>query len=515
MKKTVLILMVLTILSKIIGFIREITLSYFYGVSSISDAYLTSITIPTVIFGFIASGIATGYIPMYSRIEKNGGIIEGNRYTSNLINILMLISTLIIVLGLLFTEPLVRVFASGFEGNTLELAVQFTRISLLSIYFSSLIYIFNGFLQFKGNYVTPALIGLPLNFFIITSIIISQKTNIMVLAIGNIVAIASQLTLLLPYVYKKGYRFRFIFDIKDENIINMAYIALPVILGVSINQINILVDKTMASGLAVGGISVLNYASRLTGFVQGILVTSIATVLYPTITKMATEFNNIGLKKSISEALNSISLLVIPATIGTMIFSAPIVRLLFGRGAFDDQAIYMTSNALFYYSLSMIAFGYREILAKTFYSLQNTKTPMINSAIGMGLNIVLNIILSKFMGISGLALATSIAAIFTSVILFINLRKQIGPFGIKNISITFIKILFSSLVMGLIAKLSFNLLNSIIDPNLSLILAISIGIFAYFIVIFFMKIEDVDTFVNTIKEKLKRNVKQNDYNVPK
>jgi len=136
--------------------------------------------------------------------------------------------------------------------------------------------------------------------------------------------------------------------------------------------------------------------------------------------------------------------------------------------------------------------------------MQDTKTPMINAATGMIVNIFLNILLSKYMGLSGLALATSIAATFTTVLLFISLRKKIGPFGMKQISISFLKILFASLVMGGLAKLSFNYLTSSLSQNLSLLIAIGVGAASYFVIIYFMKIEDVDVIVGVIKNRLGR-----------
>lgn len=193
MKKTALLLMIITIISKVLGFTREITLSFFYGASAISDAYLISLTIPTVIFSFIGTGISTGFIPMYSKITHQYGEDEGNRYTNNLVNILLGICTVITIVGVIFTEPIVKLFASGFEGEVLALAIRFTRISLVGIYFTGLIYVFNGFLQIKGNYAAPALIGFPLNIVTILFIIISSKVNTVLLPLGSILAAAAQL----------------------------------------------------------------------------------------------------------------------------------------------------------------------------------------------------------------------------------------------------------------------------------------------------------------------------------
>ena len=504
MKKTALIIMIITLFSKFLGFGRDIVLSYYFGASNISDAYLISLTIPSVIFGFIGTGFVTAYIPMYSRVIDDSGEAAGGEFTSNFTNIILIIVTVIFILGILFSESIVRLFALGFTGETLALTVNFTKISLFGMYFTALISIFSGYLQIKNNYIIPALIGFPLNIIVIVSILIASQGNYTILAVGTLLATASQFLLIIPFVKKEKFKYSFFVNFRDERIIKTLYIALPVIIGTSVNQINILVDRTIASSLAIGGISALNYANRLNSFIQGLFVTSIIIAMYPMISSYATRQNYEGIKKTIGESIIIITIFVLPMTIGAIIFNSQVISLLFGRGAFDDTALQMTSNALLFYAIGMLGFGLRDVLARGFYAMQDTKTPMINAALGMGLNIVLNIILSRFLGIGGLALATSIAATFTSVLLFISLRKKIGPFGMKQISISFLKILFASLVMGGLAKLSFNYLAASISQNLSLLLAIGVGAVSYFVIIYFMKIEDVDVIVGEIKKKLGR-----------
>jgi len=216
---------------------------------------------------------------------------------------------------------------------------------------------------------------------------------------------------------------------------------------------------------------------------------------------MAAENNMEGFKKSISAAINGVNILIIPASIGVMIFSEPVVRVLFGHGAFDEGAIATTSNALFFYSIGMLGFGLREIVSRAFYSLQDTKTPMINAAISTIMNITLNVILSRFMGLSGLALATSISAVFCTCLLLISLRKKIGAFGMKSIIVSFLKITGASLVMGLIVKITFKTLTNSNSQNLSLIMSIVLGIFIYAVMIYFMKIEEVNVVVKAINTK--------------
>lgn len=341
MKKTAILLMIVTILSKLVGFGREMVLAYYYGTSNISDAYIIALTIPTVIFAFIGNGISTAYIPLYLKLVKNEGVSRANQYTNNMINLLLFICTVLIIIVFVFTEPIVQVFASGFEGRTLELAVQFTRISIFGIYFTALISILSAFLQIKGNYAVPALAGFPLNIIVIFSIIISSGGNIFILAYGILISTVIQLLFLLPAVYKRSLKYRRIVDFNDKEVKNMLYLALPVILGVAVNEVNTIVDKALASQISIGGISALNYAQKLNGFVQGIIVASIGTAMYPMISKNAVEGNLASLKKVLSESIVGTSVLVIPCMIGAMSLSRPIIEILFGRGAFDEQAIIM------------------------------------------------------------------------------------------------------------------------------------------------------------------------------
>ena len=140
MKKTAILIMLITGVSKVLGLFRDVTISYFYGASNISDAYLISLSIPGIIFTLVGSAILTTYIPIYSKIEKEHGTNISNKYTNNLVNIVMIICTIIIVCSFLFTQQIVKVFAKGFDDETLALAIQFTKITMLGLYFTVVCY---------------------------------------------------------------------------------------------------------------------------------------------------------------------------------------------------------------------------------------------------------------------------------------------------------------------------------------------------------------------------------------
>lgn len=503
MKKTVILLMLLTLFSKVLGFIRDIVLSYFYGASTISDVYLISLTIPTVILAIIGKGISTGFIPLYSRIEGLEGTKKANIYTNNLVNLVLAICLIIFIVCYLNTETIVKLFAAGFSGETLDLAVNFTKISLISIFFTGMIYVFIAFLQTKEVFLIPAIIGIPANFIVIGSFFLSSKTNIYVLAVGGVIAAGAQFILLYLYVYKNNFRYKLQLNIKDYHLRKMMLLALPVIFGSSVAQINILVDRTIASYISVGGISALNYANTIYLVVLGVIVSSITTVLYPKISKMAVTNNIEGIKGHLSEAISVITIIVLPATVGYMIFAKPIVQLLYGRGEFDTQAITMTASALFYYAIGLIGLSLREILSNVFYSLQDTKTPMVNAAIALVVNIGLNFILSRYMGIGGLALATSISVILCSLLLFIQLWRRIGSFGVKLIAQSFFKIGFAALIMGVVSKFSFSHLINNIGLPFALLASVVVGMAFYFVLIFFMKIPEVNSFIDEMKNRFR------------
>ncbi|PLR73526.1 murein biosynthesis integral membrane protein MurJ [Bacillus sp. UMB0728] len=503
MKKTIILLMLIAIISKLFGFLRDISLSYFYGASEISDIYLISLTIPTVLIAIIGDGISTGFVPMYTRIETKSGLEKANQYTNNLANFVLLICIGIFIISFIFTQPIVKLFASGFNTETLELAVIFTRITLVSVFFSGLIYVYTAFLQLKGIFAIPAIMGLPANIIIIVSFIASSQTNIYVLAVGSMVATVSQFLLLIVYCHKHQYRYQLRLDIKDSNLKKMMYLALPVILGSSAAQINLLIDRTLASQVVVGGISALNYANTTNLVAIGVIVSSITSVLYPKISKAASENNITGIQKHLSNAMNTIHLFVLPVLIICLLFPKEIIQLLYGRGEFDTQAIDTTSQAFLFYSIGLVGLSQRELFSKVFYSMQDTKTPMINATFSIIINIILNFTLYRFLGIGGIALATSISVLFCSLLLFIQLKKRMGGFKVKSIVITFFKSCLAAVAMGAVSTISYGLLQNSVASTLAFTLAVLVGLLLYIGIILVMRINEVQSVVSHVKFKRK------------
>lgn len=503
-------LMVVTMLSKVLGFGREIILGYFYGTSAYSDVYIVSMNIPLVLFASIGTALVTTFIPLYQEVLNERGEERALKFSNNIMSIVIILSILLGILGYIFAEPLVKLFAVHYTGEKLILAVKFVRIMIGGVVFIGLSNLMTSYLQIQGNFTIPGMIGFPNNVVIIISIILSAVTgNIYILAIGTLIGLATQFLFQVPFAIKRGYKFKPTIDLKDEYLKKMLWLVMPVFIGVAVNQVNTMVDRSLASGLGDGVITALNNANRLNGFVMGLFIATLGAVIYPTLSKLSSENNKEKFAESVANSVNCVNLLVIPASVGAMILATPVVRILFERGAFDDKSTALTATALVFYSVGMVGFGLRDILSKVFYSLKDTKTPMVNGMIAVALNIVLNIALVKVMGHGGLALATSLSAIICIFLLFRSLKKKIGYYGQDKIRATFIKTLIASLVMGVVTYFVYKFLFGIlglgfIQEAISLGISIAIGGVIYLALIIAFKVEEVNMAIDMIKKKLKK-----------
>lgn len=500
-------LMLATIIAKVLGFGRELVLAAVYGASMYSDAYLTAMNIPVVLFTIIGTTLGTVLIPMY--FEVNNDLVEKKalNFTNNVFNIVIAICIVLAILGFIFTEQLVKVFAMGFEGQTLKIAIDFTRITIIGIVFTGLSYVMTAYLQIKNNFTVPGLISVPKNIIIITSIILSVKYNPYIMIWGTLIGIATEFIFQLPFAIKSGYKYQLYINIKDKYIKKMSWLIGPVLIGVAVNQINTMVDRTLASTLVEGSISALNYANKLNGFVMALFITSVGAVIYPMLSKLSSEDNKEKFISSVVQSINSVILLVIPISIGAIVLATPIVKLLFQRGEFDARATSMTAIALIMYSIGMVAFGLRDIIGKVFYALKDTKTPMINGAIAMIMNIVLNIILVKYLQLAGLALATSISAIVCIFLLFGSLKKKIGYFGQDKIIKTTIKSIVAAVVMGIVTYFVYNIVSNLLGlakEAVSLDISVGVGAITYGILVVVLKVDEINVITDVMKKKLNK-----------
>ena len=317
----------------------------------------------------------------------------------------------------------------------------------------------------------------------------------------------SQALFQLPSAYKKGFRYNIRVDLKDENVKHLIILILPVLIGVGVEQVNTLIDGTLASTFGDGVVSAFNYANRLYGFVSAIFVTSILSVVYPLMSKALASDNKDGFKVSLKKTINSIVIFLIPISVGTMVLAYPIVEVLFQRGKFTPEDTIITGNILIVYIIGIIAWSLRNVMSRAFYSLHDTKTPMMNGLISIGFNIVLNLILSKYMGYIGLAIASTISAYIGLTIFYFTLKRKVGSFGGKSIFIICTKSIIA-IIMGIMTKFAYGKLAYILDESLlgqitSLGASISIGVLIYGVLVIIFKIEEINYFMDMAKTKLK------------
>ncbi len=435
---------------------------------------------------------------MYNQIKSKNSIDMAEEFTSNFINTLIIFCLFILVVFYIFAYDFVKIFAVGFDGATLDLAVKFTRICLVGVIFSILINVFGSYLNIKDNFHVPAMMGIPNNIILISSIFISRYLGTVILPLGILISLIVQTVILVIFAHKKGFKYNLKIDVRDDNIKEMVALSLPIIIGLSVNQINILVDRTIASSVAAGGISSLSYANRVIQVIQGVFIAAITTVMYPRISKLAAEENMVRFKDTVLKTINGVVIFVFPAVMGAVLFSRPIINLLYFRGSFNEVALDMTVSAFLFYSLGIVGFGLRDVLVRVFYSIKETKAPIINASIGMVLNIALNIILSRYLGIGGLALATSISAAVTVVLLFISLRRIID-FSIGKSKLVYLKIMASTAIMGIVGRTIYSFIQNVINDSLALILAMVVCLVLYGMSIYLFKVEEAREFIKVIK----------------
>lgn len=488
-----------TLLAKVLGFVRELLLSYFFGATGISDAYLISQTIPGTIFQFVGTGLTTCFIPVYYKVLQEHNRDECDTFTNKVLTMVLSFSTVIMAIVWLFTPAVVKLFASGFTGKTLQMAVVFTRIGISSLYFSSVIYVYNSYLQANNIFSVTAAAAIPNSLTIILSIILGACWNIMALSVGSTLATVVQMAFLWVPVHKLKFRLKLNFHWKDSYLKYFFSLMGPVILGVSVNEINTLLDRTIASQVAVGGISALTYANSLIMLVQGGFAQPVATVFYPKMTKSITGGDNEAAQRDFHVALQVLLVFLTPVAIGFMVLSEEITTAFFGRGAFDQGAVTLTATALSFYALGVVFVGIRELLARYYYAYGNTKLPMLNAAIGMAVNIVLNLTLSRTMGIGGLALATSTAAAVTVVLMWCQCGKLARGAKIDLQWKEIVKIMIASVLMGVIIIFAKPLVQ--MNALLKLIVLVLIGIISYGVTILAFRVKIIKELLEKVRKK--------------
>lgn len=509
--KSVGMIVVISLGSKVLGFFRQALIAYRYGSGAGTDTFFIALSAISLFSAILSQTINTTLIPVLSDVEVHEGKTGKKDHFNNFLNTMTLVAIFLSFLAFLVAPSIMSIVARGFEGEQFQQAIYMMRLGLPILIISTLVGSFVGYLQTEERFTESALTAIPFNLvYIFFLYFLADRFSIVALMIAVIVAEAAKLLVVVPSMRKLAYRYEWKVDLKDKYMKQMAYLVPPVLLSVGIGDLNNMVDRSMASSLVEGSVSSLNYANTLNTIVYGIFIMAILTVVFPILSKEANAQNYAALKKIIQTSMNIVLLILIPATIGMIILSGPAVKFAFQRGEFGDRAAWMTQTALIAYSVGLVGLGVKTLLARVFYALQDTKTPMVNSVYALVSNVILNLIFVRFLDHNGLALATSITTTVTAGLLLYELRKKIGPLGLSAMIQSSVKILASSVIMGTVVYILYNYSMRVLAPTrlvelILVLLIVGIALVVYIGFLYLFKVEELTFLIDSVKGQLGKN----------
>ena len=442
-----------TMLSRIMGMLRDMVVSRLFGAGLATDAFFAAFQIPNMLRRFFAEGALTAaFVPTFSTTLTLRGDEKARELANICFTLLTIVMAGITLAGIIFSPYIVGLMFPGFraEPGKFELTVLLNRLMFPYIFFISLVALCMGILNTVRHFFTPAISTVFLNISMIVGALCLSgffEVPITALAVGVLLGGFIQLIIQLPVLWQKGFPIRPNFDFSNPEVHRIALLMLPSVFGVGVYYLNITVSAILASLLPEGSVSYLYYAQRLFEFPQGIFTVSVAQAVLPSMSIQAGEGDMDGMKESLSFALRLTLFITIPAMAGLMACSTPILSLLFMGGAFDYSTVVNSAEALLYYSLGLTFVALTRVLAPAFYALNDTKTPVITAFIAFILNLCLSLALMGPLKHGGLALATTLSACGNMLMLLWFLRRKIGSFGGRSIMLTGLKSLMATVPM--------------------------------------------------------------------
>jgi putative peptidoglycan lipid II flippase len=443
-----------TMLSRIMGMLRDMVVSRLFGAGLATDAFFAAFQIPNMLRRFFAEGALTAaFVPTFSEWYANKGEEETRALANVCFTVLTLVMAAITALGIVFSPQLVRLMFPGFAANPEKLAttILLNRLMFPYIFFVSLVALCMGILNTLRHFFTPAISTVFLNIsMILCALFLHDRFQVPIvsLAVGVLIGGVLQLGLQLPVLYRKGFPLRPNFSFDHPALQRIALLMGPSIFGVGVYYLNITVGAILASLLPEGSVSYLYYAQRLFEFPQGIFTVSVAQAVLPSMSRQAAAGDMDALKESLGYGVRLTLFITIPAMTGLIFCATPIFSLLFMGGAFDYAKAVNCGTALLYYSLGLTFVALVRVLVPAFYALKDTKTPVAIAFAAFVLNLVFSLVLMNPLKHGGLALASSLSALGNMALLLWFLRKKIGAFGGRAIAVSGLKGMAASLPMA-------------------------------------------------------------------
>lgn len=447
-----------TITSRILGLVRDQVVAFYFGAGDANDAFRVASRIPNLVRDLFAEGaMSAAFVPTFTQQLTVHGRERAWRLASSVINGLLLVTGVIVVGGIVFAEPLVRLFAADYADvpGKLELTIYLTRISFPFLSMVAVAAALMGMLNSLGHFFIPALSPAMFNVAIIVMslalIPIAPSLGvapITIVAIATLVGGLGQVLIQWPPLVREGFRYRPVLDLRDEGLHRVLLLMGPGTIGMAATQINVFVNTVLATGEGTGAVSWLDFAFRLMYLPIGLFGVSIATAATPAISRMVAEQDVARIRSTLAGALGLMLFLNVPATIGLMLLAQPIVAVIFEHGEFTAADTAATAAALQLYAIGLVGYSIVRIISPTFYALQRSRVPVMVSAGSVLFNVALNLALVRVMGYRGLALGTSITAVLNATVQLVLLRREIGGLEGARIAASLTRVVVASAAMG-------------------------------------------------------------------
>jgi putative peptidoglycan lipid II flippase len=502
-----------TLLSRILGFLRDMVIANFFGAGMAADAFFVAFRIPNLWRRLVGEGSLTiSFIPIYTEYLTQRSEEETRKVTHIAFTVAGVILLILTVLGVLFSPILIRIIAPGWFTRfpeKFQLTVTLNQIIFPYIFFMGFFALCMGILNSRRHFFAPAIAPIFLNISIIVSVFLfyhTFKMPVMTLALGVLAGGVIQFLFQIPFLWKKRITFRFNFNFRHPAIKRIGLLMVPGLIGTGVYQLNVFIDTIFASFLPSGSVSYLFFADRLMEFPLGIFAMAIGMASLPSLSGLASQGKMEELKETLSFTFRLVSFISIPAMVGLIALKTPIINLLFQRGLFDYSATEKTAFALLFYSVGLWAIAGSRTIAPAFYSLQDTWTPLKIALICLGANVILNRILMIPLKHGGLALATSLSFMLNLILLFRKLGPKLGGIDIKKNIKSLLRIFLCSIPMGLAAYLicsvgNWSTTGNVVAKVLLLFIGIVIGVGIYFVASYWVKNEEMLFLLKMVRRK--------------
>ena len=502
--KTAGFMAIATFLAKVCGLVRDMLIASFFGTGMEADAYLTATKLPTTLFDLVIGGvISAAFIPVFNSVLKKEGKKEALDFANRFIGMVLLITGLIAFFGIVFSDKLILLMAPDFDIETHTLAMHLSSIMFPMIICTGLAFSFVGILQSFGEYNIPAIMSLVSNLAVILYFVIfGKKFGVYGLAVTMVIAWGLQALIQVPSLIKFEFKFKPCINFKDKNVKSAMKLALPMLVSTWVQPLYTIVNTRLASGIE-RGVSSLEYANRLYIVLTGVFSFVITNLIFPKMSRAYVSGDKEKSKEMLINSMKAVTLIILPITAVMAILSKPITAFLYQRGGFTYADTLHTAGALSCYAFGMIALAYNEILSKSFFSMQNSKTPMINAIISMIANIVTAYILSSKMGIAGLAVAAAVGSYVNAILNYIFMKKYYIKLFEKQDFLNILKALIataamSALIAFIYRYLPFTEASSLKDIIITLLSSVLAGFLLYALLCVVLK---VDVIVNLLKKE--------------